>query len=136
MANASWELQRAVFDAVATDVGVIALLGGAKVFDDVPRASDFPYVTFGQSIERDWSTGGDDGGEHLITLHVWSRENGRREVHEIVGAVREALHLQDLNVSGHRLVNLRHEFSDTRREADGETYHGVVRFRAVTEVLV
>ena len=34
---------------------------------------------------------------------------------------------------GHRLVNLRFSIADIRREADGRTYHALVRFRAVTE---
>jgi len=37
-------------------------------------------------------------------------------------------------LSGHRLINLRHEFSEARRDSDGETFHGIARFRAVTEV--
>ena len=35
--------------------------------------------------------------------------------------------------AGHRLVNLRFALADIRREADGRTYHALVRFRAVTE---
>jgi len=50
-----------------------------------------------------------------------------------MGALREALHDRPLAVTGHRLVNLRHEFSDARRETDGDTYHGIVRLRAVTK---
>ena len=46
---------------------------------------------------------------------------------------RAALHDQPIAVADHRLVNLRHEFSEARRDADGETYHGIVRYRAVTE---
>jgi glutathionyl-hydroquinone reductase len=38
-----------------------------------------------------------------------------------------------LVITGHRLVNLRFTLADIRREADGRTYHAVVRFRAVTE---
>lgn len=136
MSSAGWALQKAVFEALTGDVGVTTLLGGAKVFDDVPRDTDFPYVTFGQSVERDWSTGNDEGGEHLVTLHVWSRFNGRREVADISDAVRRVLHDAELAVSGNNLVNLRHEFSDARREPDGETYRAFVRFRAVTEVVV
>ncbi len=44
-----------------------------------------------------------------------------------------ALHDSALALTGHRLVNLRHELTDTRRDPDGETYHGIVRLRAVTE---
>jgi hypothetical protein len=33
----------------------------------------------------------------------------------------------------HELVNLRHEFSEARPDPDGDTFHGIVRYRAVTE---
>lgn len=48
-------------------------------------------------------------------------------------ALRTALHEASLTLAGHRLVSLRHETSDAIRGADGETYQGVARFRAVTE---
>ncbi len=47
--------------------------------------------------------------------------------------MRAALNDQQLSLDGHRLVNLRHELSEARRDPDGETYHGIARFRAVTE---
>ncbi len=99
----------------------------------MPREAEPPYLTFGQSTVRDWSTGTEDGSEHILTLHVWSRAAGERETHEIMNAVRAALHDAAIAVDGHHLVNLRHEFSDALRDPDGETYHGVVRYRAVTE---
>ncbi len=133
MASAGWALQKALFTHLSADSNVTGVLGGAKIYDDVPRDATFPYVTFGESVVRDWSTGSDEGFEHVVTLHAWSRANGRRESHEIVGALRSSLHDQALAVEGHRLINLRHEFSEARREADGETYHGIVRYRAVTE---
>jgi len=133
MASSGWELQKALFGKLTGDTAVTGLLGGAKIYDDVPRDTDFPYLTFGQSVERDWSTGSEEGREHLVSLHVWSRLNGRKEVLEIAEAIQATLHDQTLIISGNRLVNFRHEFSDARREPDGETYHGVVRFRAVTE---
>ncbi len=133
MSTASWPLQQALYAAISTDPGVLALLGSPRIYDDVPQSAPFPYITLGQSTVRDWSSVVDDGEEHILTLHVWSRASGRKETHEVMGALREALHDRPLTLSGHRLVNLRHEFSDARRDSDGETYHGVVRYRAVTE---
>lgn len=133
MASAGFEVQKAIHAKLTGDLTVVGLLGGARVYDEVPRGADYPYLTLGQSTLRDWSTGSEDGHEHLLTLHVWSRANGRREAHEIMSAVQEALHDAPIPVSGHRLVNLRHEFSDALRDSDGETYHGIVRYRAVTE---
>jgi hypothetical protein len=133
MADASWALQQAVFARLTSDAALTALLGGARIYDDVPVRAAFPYVTFAQGAERDWSTGNEAGAEHALVLHVWSRGNGRKELLAIMEALRVSLHDAALTLTGHRLINLRHEASEVRREGDGETYHGIVRLRAVTE---
>lgn len=133
MSSASRALQAMIYETLSADPGVLAALGGARIYDHVPRKVDYPYVTFGQNTVRDWGTDDDEGSEHIITLHVWSLAAGRAEVHEIVAAVRAALHDRDLPLLRHRLINLRHELSETRREPDGERFHGIVRLRAVTE---
>ncbi len=133
MGSASWALQQALFSAVTSDSALLALLGGARVYDDVPERAAFPYVTFAPGIERDWSTGSGAGSEHAVALHVFSRAGGRQEVLAIMAALRVVLHEAALSLTGHGLINLRHEASEVRRDADGETYHGIVRLRAVTE---
>ena len=135
MASAGWALQTAVYGKLSTDAAVTTALGGPRVYDDVPQWAEFPYLTFGQSSEKDWSTQTDDGVEHVVVLQAWSRAAGRREADEILHAVRTALHNAALVLSGHKLINLRHELSDVRREADGVTFRGTARFRAVTELL-
>lgn len=133
MPSAGFALQKAIHAALTGSSTLTALLGGPRVYDDIPRGVAYPYVTFAQSVERDWSTGSEPGDEHTITLHVWSHEPGRKQAHAIMHAIRAALHDQPLALDDHRLVNLRHEFSETRREGDGETFRGLVRLRAVTE---
>jgi hypothetical protein len=135
MTTAAFALQKAIHSTLVADADVVARLGGARVYDDVPRGAALPYVTFGPTTKRDWSAGDDPGNEHIMTLHVWSNAAGRKETQEIIGAMRDALHDQSLALAGYRLINLRHEFSDTRREPDGDGYRGIVRFRAVTEPL-
>lgn len=133
MASAGWALQKAIHQTLAADAGLTGLIGGPRVFDDAPRDAAFPYVTFGQSTLQDFSTGTEESDEHLVTLHVWSRMAGRKQTHEIMGALRSALGSASLALEGHRVVNLRYEFGEARRDPDGETYHGIVRYRAVTE---
>ncbi len=133
MPSASVALQQSLFAALTGDPALLALLGGPRVFDDVPHHQAFPFVTLGQATVRDWSTGSEAGDEHTLTLHVWSRGTGRSETHAILRALRDAVHDRALAVAGHRLVNLRHEFSEARRDADGQTYHGILRLRAITE---
>lgn len=133
MSSAAFALQQAIFSKLASDAATTTALGGPRIYDEVPARAEFPFMTFGQSSERDWSTGTEEGYEHVITLHVWSRARGRNEAQAVIAAARGALHDQDLRLEGHRLINLRHEFSEARRDADGETFHGISRFRAVTE---
>lgn len=133
MPTAAAALRAAIHDALVADGALNALLGGPRVYDEVPRAADFPYVTLGEARITDWSTGTEAGAEHQLTLHAWSRQGGHREAHEIAGALLQALDDAPLTVERHQLVNLRFALADIRREADGRTYHALVRFRAVTE---
>lgn len=133
MTDPGWALQKAVYAALTVDAGVLAELGGPHIYDHVPRKTATPYVTFAQSVVRDWSTGEAEGHEHTLTLHVWAEARGRKKTVAVQEALRGALHERALMLDGHLLVNLRHEFSEVRREADGERLRGLVRFRAVTE---
>ena len=133
MPSASAALRAAIHDALTADGALTALLGGPKVFDEVPRGAAFPYVTLGEARVTDFSTGTEPGEEHQITLHAWSRQGGHREAHMISGALLQALDDAPLALTDHRLVNLRFATADVRRETDGRTYHALVRFRAVTE---
>jgi hypothetical protein len=133
MASPGWDLQKAVYTALAADGPLLALLGGAHIHDAVPQRPAFPYVVIGEAQIRDWSTGTETGSEHMLMLHVWSRYGGKREAHEIADTVRAVLDGALLGLEGNRLVNLRHQYSELKRDEDGETQHGVLRFRAVTE---
>jgi hypothetical protein len=137
MPSAAFALQQAIFAALSADAALTALLGAGRIHDDVPQGTALPYLAIGQATERDWSTGSDpdtdEGREHSLTLHVWSGARGKKEAHEMLAAVRAALHDAPLTLTGHRLVSLRHEASDVRRDPGGEAIHGLARFRAVTE---
>ena len=134
--SASLALQSALVSALSANPDITLATGGVpRVFDDIPPASPYPYISIGHTLERDWSTGTEDGREHTITLHVWSRSAGRAQVHQIAALLRATLHQAALTLTGFRLINLRHEFTEARREPDGETYRALVRFRAVTEPL-
>jgi hypothetical protein len=133
MSSASAALRAAIHDALVADGAVNAVLGGPKIYDEPPRTAAFPYVTLGETRVTDFSTGTEPGQEHQITLHAWSRQGGHREAHMISGALLQALDDAPLSLADHRLVNLRFATADVRREADGRTYHALVRFRAMTE---
>jgi hypothetical protein len=130
---ASVALRAAVHAALTADAALGAVLGGPKIYDEPPREAAFPYVTLGETRIVDFSTSSEAGLEHQLTLHAWSRQGGHREAHDIAGALLQALDDAPLALAGHQLINLRFAAADVRREADGRTYHALVRFRAVTE---
>jgi hypothetical protein len=130
---ASAALRAAVHDALVADASLAAALGGPKIYDEPPRAATFPYVTLGETRISDFSTGTESGEEHQLTLHAWSRQGGHKEAHIIAGALLQALDDAPLTLADHQLINFRFSVADVRREADGRTYHALVRFRAVTE---
>jgi hypothetical protein len=134
MTDPGWALQKAVYARLTSDAAVMAALGGAKVYDHVPRRTPKPYVTFGRNVVRDFSTSDAEAHEHDLALHVWAGAKGRKETAAILDAVRSSLHDGALALDGHRLINLRHTASEITREDDGETLEGIARFRAVTEV--
>ncbi|MEM7425189.1 MAG: DUF3168 domain-containing protein [Pseudomonadota bacterium] len=129
----AWDLQTALWSALTGDAGVLATLGGPHIHDDVPQGADFPFVSIGEIRTNDWSTQSARGHEHFLTLHAWSRARGRKEVQAIMTALDQLLDGAAIPLQDHVLVNLSLVFWDARRDRDGETYHGVMRFRAVTE---
>ncbi len=133
MPAATVALRAAIHAALKSDAALAAALGGPHVYDAPPREAAFPYVTLGDARITDVSADEAPVQEHQLTLHAWSRQGGHKEAHVITGALLQALDDAPLSPDGHRLVNLRFAIADIRREADGRTYHAVVRFRAVTE---
>jgi len=126
------ELQKAVFEALAGDAALTALVG-PRIHDHAPANVAFPYITFGRTSIFDWSTGTESGSEQLFTLHVWSKAKGKKETLDIMEIARARLDDAELPLDEHQLVDLRHEFAEARYDEDLSVYHGLLRFRAVTE---
>lgn len=131
--SASLAVQAALITALRTDAALTALLGEDAVHDGAPRGAAFPHVALADLASLDLSDSGGEGAEHYATFLVWSRQGGRRESLEILGAMTAVLDHGDLALTGHHLVNLRVERTEARRESDARTWRGLMRLRAVTE---
>lgn len=132
--SGGWALRVAIFNAVRGDTGVQALIGDpARLFDDVPPGAAFPYVTFGEASETDWSTATETGTEHALTLEVWSKYEGHKEAISILDALESALHHAALTLTGHALINLQVLGKDMTRDPDRPLARGALHLRAVTE---
>jgi hypothetical protein len=127
------DLNRAVLEALSGDSGLTTLLGTDKVFDRPPQSAAYPYVNLGETEVRNWSTQTSSGLEHRLTLHAWSRQPGQLEAQAIVQRIHDVLELAALPIASGVLVNLRVTFWTVLALGDGETMHGIVRLRAVTE---
>ena len=129
-ADGSWELQKAIYSALTGDGALMAMITG--VHGHVPQGTAFPYVTLGESTAVDWRTVGHNGMETTLFFQVWSRERGHREVKQILAEIYRILNDAKLTVPGHELVFLRYGFSQTSKDPDGATYHGVAHYEALT----
>lgn len=124
----SQTLRSGINQALKGSADLAALLGGVRIYDAAPQVSAFPFITLGQSILRDWSTGVEDGAEQSLTVHVWSPTGGKKRMQDIIKAVRTALNDRPLP-AGRHLVTLRHEFSEARLDPEGDSFHGIIRYR-------
>ena len=134
-ADSQLAVQAALVARLKATAAVTDLLaeGDDSVFDHVPQASPFPYLVVGESTARPFDSKTEDGLDQQVTLHVWSRQRGMKELKTIMAAVLAALDRATPTVSGHDLVDLRFVFSTTRLDRDGFTRHGLQRFRVLTE---
>ena len=133
MSAPALDLQKAVLAALADDEDLTSALGGARIYDHVPADTPFPYLTFGRTSVFDWSTSTEAGFEQLLTLHAWSKAQGKTEALEIMDLVAARLNDQPLTLESHRLVSIRQEFSEVRYDEDLAVYHGLLRFRVLIE---
>lgn len=130
-------LQLAVFNRLT------AAMPSRRIYDDPPNQPDgmpeslFPYVTIGHDTLAPFDTDTSIGTSATITLHVWSRKNGKKEAKEILGELYTALNRQAALFSavGYTFVDCLHEFSEVIEEVDGKTRHGITRFRITMEKL-
>jgi len=131
--NAALALRAAVRSKLANDMALLGLLGGAKIFDEVPASASAPYIVLTDIESREAGSSVDDGQEHRFTLNVWSREGGLGEALNAAARVASSLDGADLELTGHRLANLRWLATDARRASDDRHRLASLRFRALTE---
>lgn len=127
------ELQKAVHARLT------GFSGMPDVYDHVPQVADsgsnapFPYLTIGDDLHIPFDTDDSVGSESTITIHSWSRSEGRAEVKSIQALIREALQRFELDVDGFALVTVEFDSSESFMDPDAETRHGVSRFRVLLD---
>lgn len=134
MSEAMFAVQDAVLEVLAASSAVQEHLGSpARIFDHVPPEATFPFLTLGEAVAVPFDTKDRSGMSQTITLHVWSRYRGRKQVKDVLKAVYDTLHQGTLSVAGQDFVDCRFEAAETMLDDDGLTYHGVARYRVRTQ---
>lgn len=131
--DADLEMQGAIVARLRADPNLAAIISG-RVFDNVPKDADFPYVTYGPvdalTDDADCITGFD----LAIQLHVWSRAVGYPESKRIADLIRVSLHqADDIDLPVNALALIEHRQTTTTRDPDGLTSHAIMQFAAFVE---
>lgn len=126
------------FRSIGKTAVLSALVGnvsGVTIYDHVPFEpegspdANFPYGTVGDAETHPFDNDTDLGTYVDTTVHVWSRYKGRKEVDAAMDVIYGLLHRATLTAAGYKIVDCLFQFSDVFVESDGETRHGVIRFR-------
>ena len=121
------QAQRALYLLLTSDARLMTMVTG--VHDHVDQGRPYPYIVIGEDAAMEFDTDTERGVESLFTIHTWSRERGRLETKEIQEVIYEVLHRQDITIEDAAFWSIFWEMSDSFVEPDGETRHGVMRFR-------
>jgi hypothetical protein len=124
-------LQQSIYQQLTGDTALMNMVNG--VYDRALQGSEYPYITFGNIQGTDWSSNTTRGFEAHLTLHIWSREGGRKEAVAIMERVYSLIHDDELTPEGYHMVLLRLINSTVNLEKDGWTYHGELTFRTLLE---
>lgn len=136
------DLSLAVQGAIRAALGgssELAALVGARIYDRVPNAPTFPYVTIGEGTSAEDGAECVDGEEVAVYINAWSRGTdsggfGMVEARKIAGAIKAALHEQDVSIDEDvHLVDLRFRDASFRLDPDGETRRAILQYVALVE---
>lgn len=131
--SSALSLRAAVFQRLAGDAALAALLGGPRIYDEPPRAALPPYVVLAEIETRDLSGDAAPAHEHAFALEVWSRQGGLSEALKAADRVVRLVDGAALALDGFRLATLAWSETDAQRIADNDLRRAAIRFRAVTE---
>ena len=128
LAEAALTVQRDIHDALATDAMMQSLLGDpVRAYDHRPDSPVYPYLTYGTIRSEDTSGDAAPQATHQITLHLWSRYEGRSEVLSLLRRVCDTLR----GVLPSLVIPL---YTDVFLAPDGRTFHGLLRLSVTTPI--
>ncbi|MGV6872553.1 DUF3168 domain-containing protein [Pseudochelatococcus sp. B33] len=129
----SGPIQTAVHALLLADTGLSAIVG-TRVFDRVPSDAQLPFV-----YTSGWQMIGDeldcyDVTEYFFDVQVFGRSGiGRLSITPAAGAVRKALHRQQITIEGGEIAWISHRTTFYFDEPDGLTRRAVLNFHVTSD---
>lgn len=124
-----------VYSALIGNSTLMGLVSNS-IYDHVPDKEGFPFIAIGELIQTEANTGSPEQQvEASLTLHSYSRYDGRDQTHQIQEEINKTLHRANLVSSGVQFISVDHVQSQSFVDADGITRHGVMEFKIlITEI--
>ena len=127
MASSLWDLQKALYKALASDSALNGLVTG--VYDGAaPSAAVYPYVVLGETTEVQDDVLTRQGREVTVTIHAWSTYAGDKEVKLVLSRLDAMLHRGALVLDGWHVLLAMLDMVQVFHEGDS-VRHGVLRMR-------
>ncbi|MBV9245635.1 MAG: DUF3168 domain-containing protein [Methylobacteriaceae bacterium] len=133
--------------ALASIVGTDPASGAVKIFNRPPGHTALPYISFGDTAQRAFSTSDSYGQEILVDVHCWAmrqsdgnQSSATATARQMMARVEAVVHMQPdlsgdrpaLTIAGRNLLLAQVvERSQLVLDPDGETNHGYLRIAAL-----
>ncbi len=133
----SEDIAQAIHQALAAHSLILDHFGSPpRLYDSAPEDPVFPYLSYGRMRSEDISGDAASLHSHQLTLHIWSRYNGRAETVRLMDILKAVLSDSDYiaaELNSESLISATVIFSDILRAPDGRTHHGLLRLSVLTE---
>ena len=127
-------LHKAIVAALKADANVIAMFGD-RVYDMPPKEPVTPWMRVGEILEVRELAECADLYECYVDIHVFTTQGkGLNWCRECCATVARALDDAALDLVGAAMLEVFHRSTRAFLDVDGRTGHGIVNFRALTEI--
>lgn len=104
-----------------------------RLVDGEAARAAFPFMRLARHDLRREDPAGAGPVEHRLSLEIYSRSGGREEANRLIAMIADVLRTEELTPTGHYLVLFHPVFSDVFLRADGTTFRGLLRLKAITD---
>jgi hypothetical protein len=132
------EIQKAIIDALKADAGISGIVG-SRVYNHPPQSTEaditakYPYIVVAILSSAPFDTKNSYGEDATLSVDCYSNYHADIECHDINDAVIAKLHAQPLSLSAGQMICLERDLRTVFTEADGQTRHGLARFRLLLD---